>query len=232
MEENNETTKTNFKRTWTDKKNVIIIILIILLFILGISFFRSTVNQTQISDLQSQIQNLTASNNELSSQIEENKTKIAELENNNSLLQNEKNTLTVEKSTLETELQQLKNDNATLNSQISSLKKSSSTSQKVSSSIVGIWNTTITTTEFFPETHTDKEVSYTTTYEFKNNGDFYVNGNKVGTYKDNSIFFKDSNDPNYRTASYKLENSILYVNLYQSNTDICVSTDYYKCNKN
>ena len=236
--ENNQNIKKPF---WKDIKNIVILVLLISLIIVGILFFRSTLNQNQIYDLQSQIQTLTTSNNELSSQIENNSTKIAELENNNTILQNEKETLVTEKTTLETEIQQLKNDNATLTSQIASLKKSSNTnktptssntSSATSSFEVGVWSTSVTDNEFSRETHTSKEVTYTTKYEFKNNGDFYVNGNKVGTYKDGSIFFKDSNDPNYRTASYKLNNNILYVNLYQNSSDICVSTNFYECKKN
>ena len=54
----------------------------------------------------------------------------------------------------------------------------------------------------------------------------------VGTYKDGSILFKDSNDTNYRNALYKFSENDLYVNLYQNSTDICVSTDFFKCTKN
>lgn len=236
--ENNQNTKKPF---WKDIKNIVILLLLILLIIVGVLFFRNCLNQNQIYDLQSQIQTLTTSNNELSSQIEGNSTKIAELENNNTILKNEKEALVTEKTTLETEIEQLKNNIATLNSQIASLKKSSNTNKTPTSTNtsnttspfeVGVWSSVVTTSEFSRETFTSKEVTYTTKYEFKSNGDFYVNDNKVGTYKDGSIFFKDSNDPNYRTASYNLNNNILYVNLYQDSANIVVSSNFYECKKN
>lgn len=219
--ENNQNIKKPF---WKDIKNIIILVLLMSLIVVGVLFFRSQLNQNQIYDLQSQIQTLTTSNNELSSQIEDNSTKIAELENNNTILQNEKETLVTEKTTLETEIQQLKNDNATLTSQIASLKKSSSSSASSTNSnsaIIGSWKTTIT----------ESDTVYTTIYEFKSNGDFYINQTKVGTYQNGSILFKDSNDPNFRSAAYNMTNGILYVNLYLHDTDIWVSTDYYKCEK-
>ena len=219
---NNQNIKKSF---WKDIKNIVIIILVILLITIGILFFRSITNLNRIYDLQSQIQNLTALSNDLSSQIEENKVKISELENNNNILQEEKETLVTEKTSLETEIQQLKDENAGLNSQISALKKSSSsTSSNTSpnSTIIGSWKTTIS----------ESDNVYTTIYEFKSNGDFYINQCKVGTYQNGSILFKDSNDPNFRSATYNMTNGILYVNLYQHDTDIWVSTDFYKCDKN
>ena len=221
---NNQTTKKSF---WKDIKIIIILILFVLLIIVSVLYIISMTNKNKIYDLQAQIQDLNTSNNELSSQIEENKTKISELENNNNVLQQEK-------EALQTEIQQLENDKTNLSSQLAKSKKSSSTTnttKPTTSSIVGIWSSSVTAPEYSSETHTSQEVTYTTTYEFKDNGDFYVDGNKVGTYKDNSIFFKDSNDPNYRTASYNFKNNILYVNLYQGKNDIYVSTNFYKCEK-
>lgn len=233
--DNIEKTKLKF---FKDKKNILILILIVLLLILVTLFCRSTINQSKMIDLQSQIQTLSDSNKQLSLKVENSEAKITELENDRNTIKSESETLQSEKDSLETELLQLKDTNDTLKSQIATLKKDSnstkgnSTSSSSSPSVVGVWTSSVTDTEFSVETHTSSKKTFSTKYEFKSNGDFYVNNTKVGTYKDGSIFFKDSNDTNYRNALYKFSENDLCVNLYQNSTDICVSTDFFKCTKN
>lgn len=228
-------TKSKFLR---DKKNILILILIALLVIFVVLFCRSTINQAEIVDLQSQVQTLSDYNNKLSLKVENSENKITELEDDRNAIKSKSETLQSKKDSLETEIQQLKETNDTLRSQISTLKKNSnstkraSTSTSTSLSVVGVWTSSVTDTEFSIEGHASVRKTFSTKYEFKSNGDFYVNNTKVGSYKDGSIFFKDSNDTNYRNALYKFSGNNLYVNLYQNSTDICVSTDFFKCTKN
>lgn len=222
-----EKTKLKF---FKDRKNILILILIVLLLIFMVLFCISTIKQSKIIDLQSQIQILSDSNNQLSLKVENSEAKITELENDRNTIKSESETLQSEKDSLEAELQQLKNTNDTLRSQIAT--KGNSSSSTTSPSVVGVWVSSVTASEFSVEDHVSLKKTFSTKYEFKSNGDFYVNDTKVGTYKDGSIFFKDSNDANYRNALYKFSENDLYVNLYQNSKDICVSTDFFKCTKN
>lgn len=236
--DNKDTIKKTKSKFLRDKKNILILILIALLVIFVVLFCRSAINQAEIIDLQSQVQTLSDSNNKLSLKVENSENKITELENDRNEIKRKSETLQSKKDSLETEIQQLKETNDTLRSQISTLKKNSnstkrtSTSTSTSLSVVGVWTSSVTDTEFSIEDHASVRKTFSTKYEFKNNGDFYVNNTKVGSYKDGSIFFKDSNDTNYRNALYKFSGNNLYVNLYQNSTDICVSTDFFKCIKN
>ena len=231
-----------------DKKIIIVLsILIVSLFVFGIVLLINVdKNQSQIRELQAQtsdlhsiISSLNNSNNDLSSKVEDNKSKIEELENNNAILQNdkekienEKNTLKSKNENLETDIKQLKKDYSSLNSTISSVKNVTLDTTSVEPSYeVGIWSSTATHPEYSTITNAFEDVIYTTEYNFKSNGELYINGEKVGTYKDGSTFFKDANDLNYRTALYKIYNNTLYVNFYKTSENICVSSSFYECIK-
>lgn len=231
-----------------DKKIIIILsILTILLFMFGIVLLINiNKNQSQIRELQSQTTNLNSiisslnnSNNDLSSKIENNKSKIEELENNNNQLQStkeeiekEKDSLKNKNANLETDIKQLKRIYSSLNSKISSTQNAVSNNKSVEQAYeVGMWSSTVTYPEYSQTTNKREEVTTITEYNFKDNGDFYINREKIGTYKNGSIFFKDPNDSNYRTALYKIYNNTLYVNLYKTSRNIYVSTSFYECTK-
>lgn len=216
----NDSTKNSKNKFYKDKKNIIILVLIMLLLITGTILCISILSK----------KDLTSANNSLQAKIEETKATITELEGSNSTLQEEINTLKKEKQQLESE----KNNSnyKTTNSEKKPTSSTQTTTSTPSNPIIGSWKTYVTDSVFDFETHRTIEKNFTTIYEFKEDGSFYVNYNKVGTYKDGTIFFKDSNDPDFRSASYNMTNGILYMNLYQNDTDICVSSSFYECTKN
>ncbi len=123
-------------------------------------------------------------------------------------------------------------DISTLEKKINSLNDNYLSLQQTNNKIVGKWKTTITITEFSVDDHTTKDVTYTTLYEFKSNGDFYINNNKVGTFSDNDVLLKDLNDEQYRAGHYYYVDDNLYLNFYATSKNITISTDFYKCEKN
>lgn len=95
--------------------------------------------------------------------------------------------------------------------------------------IIKSWKTTVIDNVYSTDSHEETQETYVTVYEFKENGDFYINKNKVGTYSNNYILLKDSNDTNFRVANYYYVNDTLYMNLYFNTKDIVISTDFYEC---
>ena len=162
-------------------------------------------------------------------QFLDNNQKVNNYENKIDSLDNNINTLDNKINTIEKEIDLLNNN-------ISSDKKEESnfpntSNESVNNEIIGKWSTTITDTIYSPDTHKENQETYVTLYEFKENGDFYINENKIGTYNNNDILLKDSNDYQYRMAHYYYIDNNLYVNLYYNNKNISISTYFYKCDK-
>lgn len=138
--------------------------------------------------------------------------------------------------TLDNKINTIEKEIDLLNNNISSDKKEESnfpntSNESLNNEIIGKWSTTITDTIYSPDTHKENQETYVTLYEFKENGDFYINENKIGTYNNNDILLKDSNDYQYRMAHYYYIDNNLYVNLYYNNKNISISTYFYKCDK-
>lgn len=138
--------------------------------------------------------------------------------------------------TLDNKINTIEKEIDLLNNNISSDKKEESnfpntSNESLNNEIIGKWSTTITDTIYSPDTHKENQETYVTLYEFKENGDFYINENKIGTYNNNDILLKDSNDYQYRMAHYYYIDNDLYVNLYYNNKNISISTYFYKCDK-
>lgn len=72
-----------------------------------------------------------------------------------------------------------------------------------------------------------------TIYEFKSNGDFYINDQKIGTYNSGNIFYKSEKDELTMTANYYIDKNILYIDIYESQTKKIMHclTAVYKCEK-
>lgn len=98
------------------------------------------------------------------------------------------------------------------------------------SRIVGKWKTDVIS--FNPSVNKIEEINFTTIYEFKDNGDFYINDENVGIYFDNCIFFKDSNDKSFRVGHYYDIDNNLYIDLFFNGRDIVSDFYFYKCEKN
>lgn len=116
-----------------------------------------------------------------------------------------------------------------LNKKVDSLNIKLSSSNNIDNKLIQSWKTTVKDTKYFHDSFESIEETYITIYEFKPNGEFYINKNKVGIYYNNNILFKDSNDDHYRLAHYYFIDNDLYVNLYFNNEDILSSTNFYKC---
>ncbi|MBO6243172.1 MAG: hypothetical protein J6O41_01200 [Clostridia bacterium] len=123
--------KTNIKKSFfKDKKNIAILVLSIILFIMCIPSNSTSSYIKQIEDLKLQISDLTKTNEELSSKLQiskDNENKIKTLQNENKLLQEDKDKLNAEKQQLENEKTQLENEKNELNSKIEELQRTSST---------------------------------------------------------------------------------------------------------
>lgn len=116
-----------------------------------------------------------------------------------------------------------------LNKKVDFLNTKISSSNNIDNKLIQCLKTTVKDTKYFYDPFESIEETYTTIYEFKPNGEFYINKNKVGIYYNNNILFKDSNDDYYRLAHYYFIDNDLYVNLYFNNEDILSSTNFYKC---
>lgn len=119
-----------------------------------------------------------------------------------------------------------------LNSKINTLenKISSTVVNEKNNKPIGKWQSVVLDYDY-TQSHTSEKYSFTTIYEFGDNGEFYINGNKTGTFKNNYIIFKDSNDPSFRIGYYFYIDTALYINLYMNKIDIVLSSDLYECNK-
>ena len=138
--------------------------------------------------------------------------------------------------TLDNKINTIEKEIDLLNNNISSDKKEESnfpntSNESLNNEIIVKWSMTIIDTIYSPDTHKENQETYVTLYEFKENGDFYINENKIGTYNNNDILLKDSNDYQYRMAHYYYIDNDLYVNLYYNNKNISISTYFYKCDK-
>ena len=162
--------------------------------------------------------------------ILDNNQKVDNYENTIDSLDNNMDTLENKINTLEKEIDLLNNNISSNEKEEPNLPNTSN--ESLNNEIIRKWNTTITDIVYSPDTYKEIQETYVTSYEFKENGDFYINGNKIGTYNDNNnIFLRDSNDDQYRMAHYYYIDNNLYVNLYYNNKDIVINTDFYKCDK-
>lgn len=146
------------------------------------------------------------------------KSSIVALNESLFILQNSTNTLETKLSSLKTESS---NNSKAINNVKRDLDNLNSNSKANNYRTSSTWSSIVT----------DRGIEYATTYEFKDNGDFYVNDKKVGSYFDGSILLKDSNDQQYRAGNYYQIDNKMYINFYETDTDIYISSSFIECEK-
>lgn len=220
------------------KKNIFIYVLLIILLFYCILLTIQVINiskkynnlQIAMSENLGNVQSEEYSDN-YNAKIEmlENEIHALQTENSTSQHDDEINSIKKEIKQLKTQYNSLPDysKNITnLENKINILEDNYSSTQQTNN-IIGKWKTTVETRDFF----TDAPITCVTIYEFKSNGDFYINENKVGTYSNNYIFFKDANDEQYRVGNYYYFDNNLYLNSFANTQDILVSSNFYKCEK-
>lgn len=214
---------------------LIILSLLVLLLIFQVINISEKYNELQTASSK----NLNTVQTELSSttyssKVLENEINTLKTENVSNQYDNTINSIKEEINELKSKYNSLPNyskDITNLEKKTNLLENNYLSSTKIHSNIIRKWKTTVETEELSDESHTINKITCTTKYEFKSNGDFYINENKVGIFADNYIFFKDANDEQYRTANYYYIDNNLYLNLFATTKDIIVSTSFYNCEK-
>lgn len=227
------------------KKNIIIyLILIILIFVISVLSIQiiginRKLNQTQTSfskdkinisnpDYETSITNIQKELNTLTKNVENTPLDTVSKEEYNQTINN----LTQNINELKNQYNSLpdySNMINNLNTKINYSDTNYLANSEIDKKIIGKWQSTVIHFYLIKNEnnpyglHSPMEENAITTYEFKQNHDFYINDIHVGTYSNGEIFYHDIPRENgkliWRTAKYYYINNILYINLYYGNTD-------------
>lgn len=191
--------------------------------IAALSIKTNNLNQ-QLCDLNESINNLKQDNiNALYEKNEEIQSLNKKLDNANSRLNQYKTKISNVKKETKRNSRKLENKLSNINNNV--------VIGKYKSIVKDVF--AINSTEFL-EGKSQYEETVETIYEFKGNGDFYINNQKIGTYNSGNILLECANDKLPKTkANYYIDKNVLYINIYVSQTKkICSVLDaVYKCEK-